>query len=186
MTTIAQARIAIGTSFVVISCVGTALTCLFNQSASIAVVRGTLFIAAMGCIHLAGYFLYIQQFNARPTDPAPAVVDFAFSSRYGPALRFGIMLQAFFGLFTSLMLDTGESVGAFQVALLAHWTGIVLIMIRRAKAPTTADIVFIRWGLPMLLLATGLIRRPVWDIIGESDTSGWRRLCEYLSHASTR
>lgn len=112
---------------------------------------------------------YEKSFDSERIEPK-------LSPLYGPAIRFGVIVQSILGILTVLMLDMGQSFAVFKVAFLGHWLGIFLLLARRPGFPTKTDIVFIRWGTPLLMMATGLIAPLVWKGIGKSDLSGWQRL----------
>lgn len=176
--TSAHARIAVATSFIVMSTVGAGLVFAYwySQNSVVAAGRAVFFIVIMACVHLAGYLLFVQQDFANPVESAAPRGSFEISPLYWHALKTAVLLQLFFGALTSLMLDLGRSFGFFQVALLGHWIGILLIITRRPLSATKIDIFFIRWGIVLLLIMARLIAPLVWAIIGESDLSGWQRL----------
>src|SRR4051812_36930189 len=91
---------------------------------------------------------------------------FNLSPLYWPALRFGILAQAILGVLTALMPDMGQSFGVFKIAFLCHWLGIFLLFARRPMSPTKSDLIFIRWGTPLLMMAIGLITLLVWKFKG--------------------
>jgi hypothetical protein len=178
MTTTTQARIAVGSLFVVTALAGAALVYSHwsNVSVPTASGRAILFVVIMACVSLAGYLLYEKQYDAKLIEAVPEGMEFEFSPLYWPALKFGISVQAILGILMALMLDGGRSFELFKVAFLSHWCVILLSAARRPTWPTKTDIIFIRWGTPLLMLAVGAIAPFVWKIIGESDVSGWQRL----------
>ena len=118
MTTITQARIAVGSLFVVTSIAGDALIYLHWSSVSISTAssRAILFVIVMACVNLAGYILYAKQYEPKVIDANPDEVEFGFSPLYWPALRFAILVQAILGMLTALMLDGGGSFDAFKAS----------------------------------------------------------------------
>ncbi len=183
-TTTKRARIAVGALFVAMSIVGAALIYFSwsNISVSAASGRAILFVLIMACVCVAGYRLYQQQFDSKTIAATPEKTRFKFSPLYWPAIRFGVCVQAILGILTALMLDMGQSFGVFKVAFLGHWFGILLILARRPESPTKTDIIFVRWGTPLLMMAIGFIAPQVWKMIGRSDLSGWQRLWSYRPH----
>lgn len=176
---IAHARIAVASLFVAISIVGVGF--IFNywssQGIAGAAGRSMLFIVIMASVHLAGYLLYAQQTFPFRVETAPAHrASFEFSPQYWPALKDAIMLQLVIGMLTALMLDGGRSFEFFKVALIGHWIGILIAVGRRPLSPAKTDIFLIRWGVLLLLFATGWVAPFVWSLIGESHVSGWERL----------
>jgi TatA/E family protein of Tat protein translocase len=119
---------------------------------------------------------YEKQFDRKPNKTIPKESEFNLSPLYWPALRFGILVQAVLGILTALILDMGQSFAVLKIAFLSHWLGIFLLWARRPISPTKTDILFVRWGTPLLMMAIGLIAPLIWEIIGKSDLSGWQRL----------
>ena len=128
----AQARIPVAVSFIVISVIGAGLIYLFwaNQSVVVATGRAALFVGIMACVHVAGYVLYVQQDYATAVESLAQRSQFELSLLYWPALKNAILIQSVVGVIAALVLDLGESLGFFQVAFLAHWIGILIIIAR--------------------------------------------------------
>jgi hypothetical protein len=126
-------------------------------SISTASGRAILFVVIMACVNLAGYLLYEKQLDPKPIETVPKGAEFEFSPLYWPALQLGIVVQAILGIPTALMLDGGGSFQVFKVAFLGHWCGILLSIARRPNSPTKTDIIFIRWGVPLLMVVVGAI-----------------------------
>jgi hypothetical protein len=163
--TIAPARIAVAASFMAISIVGAAFVFTYWASESIsgAAGRSILFIVIMASVHLAGYLLYVQQALPTRAESTPlARASFEFSPQYWSAIKDAIILSLLFGVPSALLLDGGRVFGFFKVALIGHLSGILMTMGRRPMSPTSADILFIRWGVLLLFLATGVIAPFIW------------------------
>jgi hypothetical protein len=175
---IATARLAVGVSFVVTSVLGFSFVFAYwaNQSVVAAAGRGALFLAILGCVHLVGYLLYVDQFRPATVVSAERQNSFDFWQQYGAAVKDALVVQGVFGVLTGLMLDGGRSFKFFTVALMGHWLTILLIIGRRPMSPTKFDIFCIRWGLVFAMLLVGVIAPAVWSIIGESHLSGLERL----------
>jgi hypothetical protein len=118
----------------------------------------------------------VNQWVAQSAGAAQSVEPFELVSTYWPAFKSALIFQFVFGVLTALMLDGGRSFEFFKVAFAGHWIGILIIIGRRPISPTKADIFFIRWGLPVVMLATGLVAPFIWSMIGASHLSGWQRL----------
>lgn len=179
-----RARIAVGTLFFAMSFAGAAAIYAgwAQTDNSIARGRSILFVGIMACVSTAGCLLSEKQHERDAIGLPTAATHLRLSPLYGPAIRFGLLTQAILGLFTALLLDFGEVFNIFKIAFLAHWLGIALIMWRRSVSPTKSDIVFIRWGTPLLMFTVAPIARFVWKVIGESDMSGLERMWFYLWH----
>ena len=141
-----------------------------------AVSRAIVFLVVIGCIHLAGYLLYVQQFSPDGAEPDGDPAPIGFSPCYWPALKFGIILQVVFGTLTALLLDGGRSFEVFKVAFVGYWIGILIVIGRRPSCPSPLDKVLIRYGIVLIVILIGLIAPAVWSLIGESTLSGLERL----------
>ena len=95
--------------------------------------------------------------------------DRNLSALYWPAIKFGVYVQAILGILSALVLDMGQTLSVFKVAFLCHWFGIFLLLARRPNSPTKADVVFIRWGTPLLMMAIGLIAPHVWKVVAKTE-----------------
>ena len=170
--------VALVVSFVVTSALGIGFLFLYWAGNGIAQAgtRSLLFVAIVGCVHLAGYLLYVQQTVPETTAIAKRETTFEFSPRYCPAVKDALVLQTIIGILTGLMLDGGGTFGVFQVAFLGQWLGILLIVFRRPQSPTRTDLLFIRFGIVILLFLAGAITPFIWSMIGESELSGIERL----------
>src|SRR5262245_26503509 len=162
MTT-TNARNTVAASFCLMSIIGVAFLFArwWSEGVGIAIWMCALFVVIIGCIHGAGYALYLQQLEPPPA-PIALQVGAKISPLYWPALRFGGILQAVLGLLTALLLDGGRIFGCFQVGFLAYWLIVGLIMVRRPLTPTKGDIVFIRWGIVLTMFVAGNCAPFVW------------------------
>jgi Sec-independent protein translocase protein TatA len=123
-----------------------------------------------------------RQFDRQRIRTATEESAFKLSPLYWPTIKFGVIIQAILGILAALILDMGQARGIFKVAFLAHWLGIFLLLARRPLRPTKADIVFVRWGTPLLMIAILLVAPLVWKFIGETDQNGWQRLWTYWAN----
>jgi hypothetical protein len=176
--TITHGRISVAASFVITSIVGASFVFLhwYRQGTALAITFTFLFLLVMGCVHAAGYLLYVQQFEPKPVEAIPLPPGGRISPLYWPAFTFAGVLQGVLGISTALLLDGGRIFALFQIASLGYWLAAFLIVKRRPLTPTKGDIVLIRWGIVFLLVATGNVAPFVWKVIGESDSNGLQRL----------
>jgi len=91
------------------------------------------------------------------------------------ALLFGVAVQIFLFLLTSLVLDGGVLHRQYVVAMVGYWIAVAVIAVRRRAAPTRGDVAFLRYGNIGLLVAAPLIATLVYWFIGESHLSGLER-----------
>jgi hypothetical protein len=68
--------------------------------------------------------------------------------------------QVFGLLLVSLVLDA-QFAGAVVFTIIGYWFGVLLILFRRGKDPSRLDLLFERWGFPVLWFVVTL---PVWFI----------------------
>lgn len=174
----ARARVVVVVSFVLMSVMGAGFILAYwaNQSVARAAYRSLLYLVIIGCVHLAGYLLYVQQFQAAASAPVSRRISSGISDKYWPALKQGLLLQIIFGVLSALILVAGDPFMLFAVALLGHWMGILMIVLRRPTSPTAVDLFFVRYGIVLLMIATVLVAPSVWSIIGESHLNGLERL----------
>jgi hypothetical protein len=99
-----------------------------------------------------------------------------FSEKTWPAIKFGLIVDCVFVVLTALMLDGGRSARYCLVAFIGNCLLVAVIILRRRVSPTRIDLFCIRWGLPLLMVLTGIVAPYVWSIIGESTLSGLERL----------
>jgi TatA/E family protein of Tat protein translocase len=125
--------------------------------------------------------VYEKQLDRKWLKTIPEESAFNLSPLYWPALGFGIIVQAILGILTVLMLDMGQAFNVFKISFLCHWLGIFLLFARHPMSPTKADIVFVRWGTPLVMIVIGLIAPIVWKIIGKDELSGWQRAWNFLT-----
>jgi hypothetical protein len=57
--------------------------------------------------------------------------------------------QVFGLLLVSLVLDA-QFAGAVVFTIIGYWFGVLLILFRRGKDPSRLDLLFERWGFPVL------------------------------------
>ena len=91
------------------------------------------------------------------------------------ALKSGVILQVFLFVLTALILDGGQIMRQFLVAMIGYWLGVALIALRRERAPTATDLLFIRYGSLVLLLLAPFVATLVYWFIGESTLNGLQR-----------
>ena len=145
-----------------------------NTNFTLAVGRSILFVVVMGCVHLAGYLLYVGQFEgAAGTTPNDIAAEFA--PAWWPAAS--ARDQTGWGLVAPHGADTRRRTFG-QVAVVGHWLGVLIVALRRVRSLTFWDVIFIRYGGIVLFLLLGLIAPVVWSIIGESPLSGLERFLD--------
>jgi hypothetical protein len=174
----ARARLAVGISFVLFSVVGASFVIAYwaDRSFGWATGRAALYIVVIGCVHVIGYLLYVGQNQTLGNDSESGQDSLDLAEPYWPAIKDGVIVQTVLGVATALLLDGGRSLQFFTVAFICQWSVALMIVIRRKQTPTKIDLFFLRWGILILLVATGLVAPTVWRIIGESHLSGWERL----------
>lgn len=73
------------------------------------------------------------------------------------AVGFAFVFQVALLLLGSLALDLGAIFYSVLAASAGFWALIAIFALRRAEQPTPIDLLFIRWGLPILSLICYLV-----------------------------
>ncbi|MEN6496011.1 MAG: hypothetical protein ABFD16_17150 [Thermoguttaceae bacterium] len=145
------AKAAIAASWAVwtaLACVAVAECWAINrQTGLVAGAFAAVFVATITGIHLVGYRLYKQQGSGGP-EPSPAG-----SSTFAPVVKSAILQQVVVGVLAALMLDGGLAARAAIVGIAAYWLTTGMIVVRRPTAPTTLDLVWIKFGFLLVFLA---------------------------------
>jgi hypothetical protein len=89
-----------------------------------------------------------------PTGPTA----FRLAASYWPALKMCVAVQA--ALLILLLLDGGALFRVSVLAVVGHWAAVALVVWRRPLAPTVCDLVFIRFGV-FLLMGAVILLAPV-------------------------
>src|ERR1022692_2378880 len=76
------------------------------------------------------------------------------SPKHIRAMQQALFVQAIFVALTACVLDSGHTHWCTLTAVLAHWLGMVMILIRRPASPTNGDLWFSQWGYFPILAAT--------------------------------
>jgi hypothetical protein len=84
--------------------------------------------------------------------PAGRVGAIGFSPDYYRAIFAGLKVQAVLGALSLLVLDLGETQRAFLIAFVCQWITVLVIRFRRPHNPTEFDLLFIRYGIIVVLL----------------------------------
>ena len=88
------------------------------------------------------------------------------SSSYRKPVFEAVGLQVFAGFISLLILDGGTTARIFGIALVAFWSGAVMLIWRRPQSPTRSDIELIRFGyLPLVVVAFFLVHF-IWVLRG--------------------
>lgn len=88
------------------------------------------------------------------------------SSSYKKPLIIAVLFSSVLLILSSLILDYGYTGLASVYGTVGLWVGVLLIVLRRPQAPTTADIAIIRVGsLPVIIMARILVRW-IWHLRG--------------------
>jgi len=81
------------------------------------------------------------------------------------ALFDSLAIQMVLGVIAGLMLDGGMCFQMWAFSMAAFWGGCALVLIRRWKAPTKADLAVIRWGvLALCLVVTPAFSGLIWRL----------------------
>jgi hypothetical protein len=84
-----------------------------------------------------------------------------FAPSYLADMRAAIILQAILGILAALVLDFGQTLRGFTVALLCQWALTWIILYRQPMNPTRWDRALIRYGIvPVFVLIC--LCGPLW------------------------
>ena len=86
-------------------------------------------------------------------------MNVAISENYRGPLWGAVVLQAVTAALSVLMLDFGITARYCFIALLGFWGGTALVLLRRPRNPTQADLWLIRWGYLPLVVAVQVVAR---------------------------
>jgi hypothetical protein len=82
------------------------------------------------------------------------------------AIVVGISLQVLLFVLGELFLDHGATSHAVLRIGIAYWVGVAIIVIRRPRNLTRLDVLYIRWGNPLLVLAAVPVAWYYWHYRG--------------------
>ena len=87
--------------------------------------------------------------------------------RFRDALPVSLVFQVVLLAFALLVADFGNMIQIWAVAMVAYWSGTLLIVSRRSRAPTKADLFLVQWSFPflMILVAIPLVAW-IWKLRG--------------------
>ena len=71
-------------------------------------------------------------------------------------------IQAFFLVFSSLILDCGYTTRIVAIAVLAFWAAALMVILRSPHAAKEVDFIYIRAGFLPILVVTYLVAHRVW------------------------
>jgi len=91
------------------------------------------------------------------------------------AFKTAFYVHATLFVLTALMLDGGRSHQFCLIAMIGYWLAVLLLFMRRRKAPTRSDFLFIRYSVVPLWIAAPYIAEIVYRYIGESTRPGIER-----------
>ncbi len=79
------------------------------------------------------------------------------SKPFDDSIRFTLIQQVPIAIGCFLLLDFGVTAKVCAVAMIAFWSGVVLLVTRRRDHLSTTDLGFIRWGFLPIFLASKLL-----------------------------
>ena len=86
----------------------------------------------------------------------------ALAPQYWSALILAVLQQAVTGAFSALLLDGGVMLGYWCFTMLAFWTGVAVIIVRRPVSPARFDLEFITGGFIPLFVFTWCLNSSIW------------------------
>lgn len=76
---------------------------------------------------------------------------------YRGAIRDAILLQVLLTLLMLLLLDGGYTARIGACAMGGFWIGVTAVMFRRPRNPSRLDLLYVRWGYPVLLALSVIV-----------------------------
>ena len=73
------------------------------------------------------------------------------------ALSFAIAQQTIILVLSALLLDGGGVLHRVTVAMVAFWCFVLIVLVRRRTQPMSGDILFIKYGIWLLMPIAGLV-----------------------------
>lgn len=81
------------------------------------------------------------------------------SPAYRDAVKVALVLQVLSALGLLAILDGGTLAKAGGAAMVGFWVGAAVVMLRRPKAPSAIDLLYVRWGY-LIILVIGIALSP--------------------------
>ena len=75
------------------------------------------------------------------------------SPAYREAVTVALVLQVLTTLLLLTILDNGTLAKVGGVAMVGFWVGVAVVVVRRPRASGRLDLLYVRWGYPVLLAA---------------------------------
>jgi hypothetical protein len=83
---------------------------------------------------------------------------------YREAVKVALVFQVIATLVLLMILDGGTLARAGGAAMAGFWLGVAAAMLRRPTSPTAGDLLYVRWGYPVLL-AIGVALSPFMGVL---------------------
>ena len=156
-------------SFLVTSALGGAFVAWHWSGMNLPVTAATRsggFVAVMALVHWVAFRVYQFQpgsvsllsnsttsvVSQTSSPPTTSSLFLPLASEYRPAVTSAVIQQLIFVVLGALTLDGGYLGQACCVTAIAHWSVILLIVLRRPFLPTKVDLIVIRNAFLLLLL----------------------------------
>ena len=124
-----------------------------------ALSRAGLYFIIMTCVHVVGYYYFQNQGTGALRVPVT-------KSGYWPAIKSALVQQIVILFLAALLLDGGQFLHIAMLAFLGHWITIAMVILRRPRSPTPGDLLIVRYGYPIILLAVAVFGPIVWAARG--------------------
>ena len=90
------------------------------------------------------------------------------SPKYDSPIFEAVALQIVLGLLSLLILDGGEVAQICGIALVAFWSGAVVLIWRHPQSPSRLDLELIRFGYLPVVVISFLLTGWIWNLRGVS------------------
>lgn len=88
----------------------------------------------------------------------------SFAADYPRPLLQALGIQLCLLVLMSLILDGGMVFAACRYTSVGFWFGVILILIRRPLRPADSDLLYLRFGLPIIIVVAVPMFLWVWQI----------------------
>ena len=89
-----------------------------------------------------------------------------YAPEYNSVFLTALLIQVFFLVLSALLLDGGRMLRCVQVAVLSHWAATAIILFRRPKNPTQADLMIVKYAFLGMIVLVAAFGWPMVQLLG--------------------
>ena len=87
-----------------------------------------------------------------------------FSPKYARPLKFAVVEQVLLMVLSAFVMDTGEFANITVHAIIAYWALALIMLLRRPLAPTSADLIVLKWGTFLFFGISFFLTPFIWSL----------------------